>query len=245
MPNKTVLITGASRGIGRETALAFARAGYQVAANYHQSYEQALSLCAEVRAFGGVCEAFSADVSCREAVFVMVNAVRSRFGQIDILINNAGIAQQKLFTDLTEADWSHMLRVNLDSVFHCCQAVLPEMIHRKSGCILNVSSMWGQVGASCEVSYSASKAAVIGLTKALAKEVGLSGIRVNCIAPGFIETEMNRTLSDEDRALLFEEIPLGTGGSPADVAQTALFLASSAARYLTGQVISVNGGMVV
>lgn len=245
MQNKTVLITGASRGIGREIASVFARAGYRVAANYCASQQQAEALRSELQAAGGICELFRADVSCRSEVFAMAEAVRNTFGQIDVLINNAGIAQQKLFTEITPEDWDRMLRTNLDGVFHCCQAVVPEMIRRKSGCILNISSMWGQIGASCEVHYSAAKAAVIGLTKALAKELGLSGIRVNCIAPGFIETEMNATLSTEDRALLFEEIPLGKGGCPADIAQTALFLASPAACYLTGQVLGVNGGMVI
>ena len=245
MPNDVVLITGASRGIGRETALAFARAGYRVAANYCSSRVQAETLRAEILAFGGACELFQADVSDRAAVFSMTEAVLQTFGTIDVLVNNAGIGQQKLFTDITETDWRRMCGVNLDGVFYSCQAVLPAMIRKKDGCILNISSMWGQTGASCEVHYSAVKAGVIGLTKALAKEVGLSGIRVNCIAPGMIDTEMNGMLSAEDRAAIAEEIPLAREGSPAEVAQTALFLASPAARYITGQILGVNGGMVI
>ena len=245
MQSKTVLITGASRGIGREIAVTFAHAGYRIAANYYSSAAQAEALQADILRLGGDCRLFPADVSSREEVLAMIDAIRRAFGTIDILVNNAGIGQQKLFTEITPEEWGRMLRVNLDSVFHCCQGVLPDMIRRKEGCIINISSMWEQVGASCEVHYSAAKAAVIGLTRALAKEVAPSGIRVNCIAPGFIDTEMNASLSPTDRAIVLEEIPLGRSGSPADVAEAARFLASPSARFITGQVLGVNGGMVI
>ena len=175
----------------------------------------------------------------------MVAQVEREFGQVDVLINNAGVAQQKLFDTVTPEEWRRLFAVNVDGVYHCCKCALPGMLRRHAGVILNVSSMWGIAGASCEVAYSASKAAVIGLTKALAKEVGPSGIRVNCIAPGAVDTEMNAHLSEADLALLREETPLGTLGEAEDVAKLALFLASSAGKFLTGQVISPNGGLVI
>ena len=175
----------------------------------------------------------------------MVADFLQTFGTIDALVCNAGIARQELFTDITLESWREMLGVNLDGVFHCCQAALPAMIHRKQGRIITLSSMWGQVGGSCEVAYSAAKAGVIGLTKALAKEVGPSGITVNCVAPGVIETEMNRQLSPETKAALAEETPLERLGTPEDVAEAIWFLASEAGRFFTGQVLAPNGGWVV
>ena len=175
----------------------------------------------------------------------MVDAFLRDFGTLDVLVCNAGIARQELFTDITEAGWREMLGVNLDGVFYCCQAVLPHMIHRKQGKLITLSSMWGQVGASCEVAYSAAKAGVIGLTKALAKEVGPSGITVNCVAPGLIETEMNRNLSPETKAALAEDTPLERLGTPEDVARAIWFLASPAGDFFTGQVLAPNGGWVI
>ena len=243
--SKTVLITGASRGIGAETARRFARAGYGVAVNYARSEEAALSLCRELREMGADVIPVRADVSQRDQVLAMVDTVLNHFCQLDILICNAGIAGQRLFTDLTEEEWRHMFAVNVDGVFHCCQAVLPHFIHRKAGRILTLSSMWGQTGASCEVAYSAAKAAVIGLTRALAKELGPSGIAVNCVAPGVIDTEMNGALTPETLDVLREETPLERIGTPGDVAETLLFLASDAASFFTGQVLAPNGGFVI
>ena len=175
----------------------------------------------------------------------MVKSALSCFGKIDVLVNNAGIAQQKLFTDISDEDFRNMFAVNVDSVFYLCREVLPDMIHRKSGSIINISSMWGEVGASCEVHYSASKAAVIGLTKALAKEVGLSGIRVNCVCPGFINTDMNKLIDSETAEAIREETPLYRLGEAEDIANAVLFLAQNSSSFITGQIIGVNGGLII
>ncbi len=239
---KTALITGASRGIGRAAALRLAEDGFRVIVNYHTSKGEAQSLLDELNArnFPG-CAAVQADVSDRAQVEKMFALA----GGVDVLINNAGIAQQKLFTDLTEQDWDRMFDVDVKGIFHCCQCALPYMIHRKQGKIINISSMWGQVGASCEVHYSAAKAAVIGLTKALAKEVGPSGIQVNCVAPGVIATEMNAQLDESTLCGLKEETPLGMLGAPEDIAAAVSFLAGENSRFITGQVLGVNGGMII
>ena len=241
----TVLITGAATGIGRATALSFAADGYNVAVHYNKSEQAALNLCADIAQQGGRAMAVHADVSDAAQVRTMVQRVNEVFGHIDILVNNAGIAQSKLFTELAADDWDAMFDVNVKGVFHCCQSVLPGMISRKKGCIINVSSIWGLVGASCEVHYSAAKAAVIGLTKALAKELGPSGIRVNAVAPGVIETDMIADLDNETREALKEETPLCRLGTAEDVAQTIRFLASEGAGFITGQIISPNGGFVI
>lgn len=238
---QTVLITGASRGIGAAAARLFAAQGYRVAICCHTQMEKAEELAASLPDAA----AFTADVAKETDVVRMVDAVHSRFGEIHVLVNNAGIAMQKMFTDTTAADWNRVFDVNVTGIFYACRAVLPEMIRRKSGRIVNVSSMWGVTGASCEVAYSASKAAVIGLTKALAKEVGLSGITVNCVAPGMIDTEMNANLSAEDRAVLCDETPLARIGTAQEAAQAILFLASDRASFVTGQVLGVNGGIVI
>jgi len=243
--NKTVLITGASRGIGAATAREFAQKGYHVAINYHKSEKQAKALLDELQNFGYSAMAIKADVSDENQVQIMVDEVAKVFGTIDVLVNNAGIAQQKLFIDISEQEWNKMLAVNVSGVFHCCQKVLPIMIKNQKGKIVNVSSIWGITGASCEVHYSATKAAVIGLTKALAKEVGLSHIQVNCVAPGVTKTDMLASLDEETMQELAEETPLGTIGEPCDIAHTILFLASDEANFITGQVISPNGGFVI
>lgn len=243
--NRTVWITGASRGIGRACAELFADDGDRIAVLYHKEREQAAAVVEKCRALGADAEAFGADVADRSQVFDAANRIRARFGKIDVLVNNAGIAQQKLFSDITEQDWRRMMGVNLDGAFYCTQAVLPDLIHQKHGKIVNVSSMWGICGGSCEVHYSASKAAVIGLTKALAKELGPSNIQVNCVAPGVIDTEMNGALTDEIRKELCEETPLGRIGTPKEAAQAIFFLASPAADFITGQVLSPNGGIVI
>ena len=240
MEQKVVLITGASRGIGAAAARRFAAGGCRVVVNYHRSREQAEALAAEI---GGW--AVQADVADPVQVRKMVDNVLDKFCQLDILICNAGVAQQKLFGDLTDADWRRIFAVNVDGTFHAIRAALPHFIHRKAGKILTVSSMWGQVGTSCEAAYSAAKAAVIGLTKALAKELGPSGITVNCVAPGVIDTEMNQALTPQDLAALAEETPLGRTGTPEEVAEALWYLASDAAGFITGQVLAPNGGLVI
>lgn len=242
---KTAIVTGASRGIGAAAALALAAQGCRVAVCCRTRRDSAESVAARIRAAGGTAAVFCADVSDEAAVRTMFAQVEQTLGPADILVNNAGVAQQKLFTDITAAEWDAMFGVCVKGAFHCCQAALPHMIRQKWGRIINISSMWGQVGASCEVHYSAAKAAVIGLTKALAKEAGPSGIRVNCIAPGVIQTEMNGHLSPEVLEELREETPLETLGAPEDVAKAALFLCSPESSFITGQVLGVNGGMVI
>lgn len=249
----TVLITGGSRGLGAAMSRSFYRAGWNVAINYCQNDKAARELlagltkdCAGEEVFPlNRAALYRADVSREGQAGEMMKAVRQELGPIHCLINNAGIAQQKLFTDLTEAEWDRMFDVHVKGAFHCCQAVLPEMIRAKAGCIINISSMWGQTGGSCEAHYSAAKAALIGLTKALAKELGPSGIRVNCIAPGLMDTEMNAALRGRELEAAVEEIPLGRPGRPEEAAALALYLAGPEAAYLTGQVIGLNGGMVI
>lgn len=243
--SKTVLVTGGSRGIGAAICERFAQEGWKVAVNYIRSKEQADALAKKLVAHGCDACAVRADVSDRAQVDQMVKDVTERFGKINALVNNAGIAQQKLFSDITDSDWNTMFDVNVKGMYYCCQAVLPGMIHSKSGAIINVSSMWGITGASCEVHYSAAKAAVIGFTKALAKEVGLSGIRVNCVAPGVVATDMNQNLTQQTLDELKEESPLGLIGTPEDIANCIWFLAGEESRFITGQVISPNGGLVI
>lgn len=243
--SKTVLITGASKGIGATMAIRFAEKGYNVVMNYNNSVQAALILHKSLCENGYSVMAFKANVRNRLDVDLMVKETLYKFGSIDILINNAGIASQGLITDVSAQDWNDIIDVNLNGVFNCTQAVLPHMIEKKSGKIINISSMWGQVGASCEVPYSTAKAGVIGFTKALAKEVGPSGITVNCIAPGLIETGMNQALTIEDVTALVDETPLGRIGNTHDVASAALYLASDDADFVTGQVLGVNGGFVI
>lgn len=243
--SKTVLITGASRGIGRAAALRFAQEGYNIIINYLRSVDAAYNLLHELQDYPCNAILIQADITNRVQVRGMVSQSITQFGAIDVLVNNSGISQQKLFTDITEDEWNNMFDVNVKGAFHCCQFVLPNMIHRKEGRIINISSMWGITGASCEVHYSASKAAVIGLTKALAKEVGPSGITVNCVAPGVIDTDMNAFLRPEDLAALRQETPLGRLGKPGDVANLIYYLASEEAGFITGQVIGADGGFVI
>lgn len=240
MGQKVVLITGGSRGIGAACVRRFAADGCRVVINYRGSRGQAEALAAQV---GGL--ALQADVADPVQVQDMVDNVLDKFCQLDILVCNAGISWEGLLTEMTEEEWRRVFAVNVDGVFHCCAAVLPRFIHGKAGKIITVSSMWGQAGASCEVAYSAAKAAVIGFSKALAKEVGPSGITVNCVAPGVIDTEMNAHLSPRDLNALREETPLERIGTARDVAESILFLASEGADFLTGQVLCPNGGLVV
>lgn len=241
----SVLITGASRGIGRAAALAFAREGWWVAVNYNHSESQAISLVQEIKSAGGTAIALKCNVADHNACKEMVQQAEAAFGHIDALVNNAGISCDILFTDTSPAQWRHTFEVNVDGAFNCCQAVLGGMLSRKSGAIVNVSSMWGVTGGSCEVAYSASKAALIGLTKALAKELGPSNIRVNCVAPGVIDTDMNSNLSPADILALSDETPLCRIGTPEEAAQAILFLASPRSSFITGAVLGVNGGLVI
>lgn len=207
--------------------------------------DQAEALAEELAALSVPVKVYVCDVAQREQVQAMTAAFLREFGRIDVLVCNAGIARQELFTDITEASWREVMGVDLDGVFYCAQAVLPDMLHRKAGKIITLSSMWGQVGASCEVAYSTAKAGVIGLTKALAKELGPSGITVNCVAPGVIDTEMNGNLPQDIKDELAEETPLERLGTPEDVAQTVWFLASPAGDFFTGQVLAPNGGLII
>lgn len=243
--SKSVLITGASRGIGAATARLFARKGWTVGIHCHTAVDRAEALAQELRAMGAVAGVYQGDVADRAQVDGMVSAFLSDHGRIDALVCSAGIARQELFTDVTEASWRRLMAVDLDGVFRCCQAVLPDMLHRKAGKIVTLSSMWGQVGASCEVAYSAAKAGVIGLTKALAKELGPSGITVNCVAPGVIDTEMNAGLSPADKTALAEDTPLERLGTAEEVAKAIWFLISEDGDFFTGQVLSPNGGFVI
>lgn len=240
--NKTVLITGASRGIGRAIAVRLAACGYHIILNYNHSKDAALSLANELEHKGAQVLPYCADITDADAVNAMIRAGIDRFGDITALVNNAGIAEQCLVTDITDAKWHKMLQTHVDGAFHCCKAVLPYMIRNHAGKIVNISSVWGINGASCEVHYSTAKAALIGMTKALAKEVGPSGIQVNCVAPGVIATDMLRDFSAADIDALKEETPLCRIGTQEDIAHAVAFLLSEQADFITGQVLSVDGG---
>lgn len=242
---KYALITGASGGIGAATARAFAQAGYGVAIHAHRSVDKLHALAQELSALSVPVLEVCADLSDPVQAKTMVDNVLEKFCQLDILVCCSGLSHVGLVTDIDPQQWKTLFGVNVDGMHYCCQAVLPHMVHRKEGCILTVSSMWGQVGASCEVAYSATKGAVIAYTKALAQEVGPSNIRVNCIAPGVIATEMNAHLSPEDLEALADETPLGRIGTPEECAACALFLASEEASFVTGQVLAPNGGLVI
>ena len=242
---KIALITGGSRGIGAACVRAFAEGGYAVAFLYHRSAEKANALVQALRAEGRDVAAYCCDVADPQQVKTVLAEILRTYRHIDALVNCAGIAHIGLITDMTEDEWDQLFAVNVRSVFSATKAVLPGMISRQTGAIVNVSSMWGEVGASCEAAYSATKAAVIGLTKALAKEVGPSGVRVNCVTPGVIDTDMNAQLSDEDRVALADETPLGRIGAAEEVAKTILFLCGEGASFITGQVVGVSGGLVI
>lgn len=243
--NKTVLITGSSRGIGSNMAEKFAREGYNVLINYNKSKENAEELYNKLKSEGLSVKTFKADVSKRDEVEAMFEYCLKEFGDLDILINNAGVAKGMLFTDVTDEDWDNLMNVNLKGVYLCTQTALKHMISEKKGKIINISSIWGIAGGSFEVHYSASKAGIIGLTKALAKEVGPSNIQVNCIAPGAIVTDMLEQVNSDDLELFRQETPLMKLGKPEDISYCALFLASDKADFFTGQVLSPNGGIVI
>ena len=242
---KTVIITGASKGIGAAMAILFARKGYNVVIGYNESYQLAKMLSSSLSSQGYNVVPIKVNVANKLETDILIKEAVYKFGSVDVLINNAGVAFNALITDTEEFDSDKIFDVDLKGVFNCCKSVTPVMVNQKSGKIINISSMWGQVGASCEVAYSAAKAGVIGLTKALAKELAPSGITVNCIAPGLIDTSMNSNISVEDLNAFVEDIPLGRMGTAEDIAETALFLASEGADYITGQIIGVNGGYVM
>ncbi|MBQ9744802.1 MAG: 3-oxoacyl-ACP reductase FabG [Clostridia bacterium] len=237
---RVIFITGGSRGIGAECVRLFSKNGYRVAFSYLNSENEAMSLAKECGALP-----IKSDISDSSSITGAIHRANAELGGIDVLINNAGISQIALFTDITDEMWRTMIDTNLSGAFYATRAVLPQMISRKSGVILNVSSMWGQVGASCEVHYSVAKAGLIGMTKALAKEVGPSGIRVNCVSPGVIATDMNSHLSEDDINALKNDTPLEKIGNPSDIAEILLYLASNKASFITGQDIGVNGGMII
>ncbi len=241
---KTALVTGGAKGIGSAICRTLAKDGYRIAINYNSSQNEAEALKNELSAITEV-EVFKADVSDSKQVKEIFSQIEKAFGGVDVLVNNAGIAGQMLFTDITDEAWQKMINVNLSGAFYCCREALKFMINKKSGKIINVASMWGETGASMEVHYSASKAGLIGLTKALAKEVGLSGITVNAVSPGVIMTDMMKSFSEEDVAALKDETPLNSLGTAENVADAISFLASEKADFITGQVISVNGGFVI
>lgn len=242
---QTALITGASRGIGQGIALQLAREGWDVCVNYFQHQEAAEEVTAQIRALGRNAIAVRADVADRAAVEAMVRAAEAELGPISLLVNNAGITEPGLFQDTSDTSWDRCMAVNLGGARNTIQAVLPHMIHEKSGCIVNISSMWGLRGASCEVAYACSKAALIGLTRSLALELAPSHIRVNCVAPGVIRTDMVEALGPETMADLTEQTPLGRLGTPADIAHAVAFFASEHASFITGQVLTADGGFTV
>lgn len=242
----TVLITGASRGIGAECARTFAKNGYNVAINYFRSEKNALDLKAEINDGGGVAEIFKADVSDEKQVEEMISAVVKRFGKVNVLVANAGVAKSGVFSDMTQSDFDKIFDTNVRGVFNVVKGVLPHMYERESGSIVTISSIWGQTGGSCEVLYSMSKAAIIGMTKALAKEVAPMHIRVNSVSPGAIDTDMLSGLTDEEKEDFIMQTPLNRLGEPKDVADAVLFLADDdKSSFITGHVLSVNGGYFI
>lgn len=241
--DKVVIVTGASRGIGRDIATTLAKKGYIVIANYNKSENKAIELQQDLEKENINIDIFKADVSNRDEVKKLVQFTINKYKKIDCVINNAGIDQVKMFLDITDDDWNNMISNNLNSVFYMCQEVLPYMIHEKNGVIINISSIWGVTGASCESHYAVSKAGVDALTKSLAKEMGPSNIRINSIAPGFIDTEMNNNLNNEEKEEIKEEIPLQKIGKVEDVSRTVEWIIED--EYITGQVISVNGGWLI
>lgn len=245
MNKKTVIVTGGSRGIGKAIVTKFATNGHNVVINYNRSNEEANDLYKELINKGYNVRLFKADITNRAEVDLMTSFCVNEFGSIDVLVNNAGMAESKLFTDILDMHWEKMMDVNVKGTFNCSQSALRFMMPEKSGNIINISSIWGMVGASMEVHYSTSKAAIIGFTKALAKELGPSGIRVNCIAPGIVDTDMMSDFTAEEKDDLKMATPLQCLGQPDDIAEVAYFMASGSTGFLTGQVISPNGGFVI
>lgn len=243
MERKHVLITGSSRGIGRTCALAFAEHGWHVFINCRNSLDQLKETEHMILASGGICTMLPGDVGNPDEVRTMFDKISTLCGGLEVLVNNAGQAYFGLLSDMTDEDWRAVIDTDLSSAFYCCRAAIPYMVSRKSGKIINISSMWGTAGASCEAAYSAAKSGLHGLTRALAKELAPSNIQVNALACGVIDTEMNARLSTEERAALEEEIPAGRYGTPEEAARAVLMLAEAPA-YLTGQIIGLDGGMI-
>ena len=244
MNRKTVLVTGASRGIGRAIALAFAKNGYHVFLNCNHSITELDKVRAEIEALpNGSCDMVVGDVGNPKTVDEMFKRIHKKCDSLDVLVNNAGISHIGLITDMSDKEWGRILDTNLSSVFYCCRAAAPEMVSKKTGKIINISSMWGTSGASCEVAYSATKSGVHGLTKALAKELAPSNIQVNAIACGVIDTTMNQHMSDEEKLILKNEIPAGRFGTPEEVGELTVQLAETPS-YLTGQIIGLDGGYI-
>ena len=243
--NRTALVTGGSRGIGRAISLKLAAAGYDVAVNYCTNAEAARKVVEEIVLQGGRAMAVQADVADGTAVTAMVKEVETQLGPVSLLVNNAGLSWSGLFQDMEYDIWRQLFAIHVDGAYHCIQAVLPQMLREKEGCIVNVSSIWGLRGASCEVGYAAAKAAQIGLTRSLAAELAPSDIRVNAVAPGCIDTDMLRTLGEETVTALAEETPMGRIGTPEDVAKAVRFLASPDAAFITGQVLTTDGGFTL
>lgn len=241
--NKVILVTGGSRGIGKDIAISMAKLGYNVILNYNKSEQEAKQIQSELLEQNIKIEIYKANVALKEEVKKLIDFCIEKYGKIDVLINNAGISQTKLFTDITQEDWNNMLQTNLTSAFYTTQEAVKYMINNKSGCIINISSVWGMVGASCEVHYSVAKAGLDAMTKSLAKELGPSNIRVNSIAPGIIDTDMNKNLSQEDLKNITEEIPLERIGYPHSITKCVKWLIED--DYTTGQIISINGGWVI
>ena len=237
---KVAFVIGGAKGIGSAIVKRFIKDGYKVAFTYNNSEDKAKSLANEL---GENCKAYKLDITDSNAVNTVIADIENTFGEIFVLVNNAGIAEQALFTDITDEMWHKMLETNLSGAFYCSRAVLKYMINRKCGKIINISSIWGEIGGSCEVHYSAAKAGLIGMTKALAKEVGLSGITVNCVSPGVILTDMTSHFDEDTMNELKEETPLNKIGTPEDIAGAVAFLASSDADFITGHDLAVNGGM--
>lgn len=242
---QVALVTGASRGIGRAVAAELARKGWAVAVNYLEQREKAEDLVRQLQTEGREAIAVQADVADRQAVNAMMRTVEQALGPVELLVNNAGVAGQALFQDVTDELWNRYFSVNLNGARNTIQAALPHMLHEKRGCIINISSIWGQRGASCEVTYSCTKAAIIALSRSLALELAPSGIRVNCVAPGVINTDMVQVLGEETLRDLAAQTPLGRLGTPEDIAHAVAFLASEEASFITGQVLTSDGGFIV
>lgn len=244
LEGKIALITGSSRGIGRSIALGLAKEGASVIINYSKDMENSLITERKIIESGGYCKSIKADVSHYSEAKSLIESIINKFGRIDILVNNAGVSKVGLFIDTAEEDFDSIINTNLKGIYNTCHNALKYMIERKSGSIINISSIWGETGASCEVLYSASKGGVNSFTKSLAKEIAGMGIRVNAIAPGVINTQMNSFLNEDEKQELVKEIPMGRFGETSDISDLAVFLASGKSNYITGQIIKVDGGFI-
>lgn len=242
---KTAIISGASRGIGRSIAISLAKEGYAVIVDFCHSKDKAQEVCDLIIKYGGIAEAYKCDVSKANEVKAMVEYVKSKYGRLDVAVANAGIGSYGMLIDQSDETVANVINTNLVGCITLCREAGKVMLSQKSGNIVTVSSMWGQVGGSCESVYSATKGGIISFTKAIAKEFALCGVRVNCVAPGFIDTDINNNLSQEDKKAIIEDIPLSRAGTPEDVANAVAWLVSDKASYVTGQVVAVNGGLVI